>query len=95
MAALRQWNERCLPPWSDRDLQAKVAHALRYGREPVGRLLSTTSQAAPQLRIPETHGTVGPAPAVDTRFVTCPVTTLGAESWSEARPILIPRPTIG
>ncbi len=46
MAALRQWNERCQPPWSDRDLQAKVAHAQRYGREPVGRLLSNTSQSA-------------------------------------------------
>ncbi len=46
MAALRQWNERCQPPWSDHDLQAKVAHALRYGREPVGRLLSTTHQSA-------------------------------------------------
>lgn len=43
MAALRRWNEGCQPPWSDRDLRAKVAHALRYGREPVGRLLSTTN----------------------------------------------------
>jgi hypothetical protein len=46
MAALRQWNERCQPPWSDRDLRAKIAHALRYGREPVGRLLSSTNQSA-------------------------------------------------
>lgn len=46
MAALRRWNERCQPPWSDHDLQAKIAHALRYGCEPVGRLLSTTNQTA-------------------------------------------------
>lgn len=48
MAALRRWNERCQPPWSDRDLQAKIAHALRYGREPIGRLLSTSTQTAPR-----------------------------------------------
>ncbi|MGB7217952.1 MAG: DNA-primase RepB domain-containing protein [Vicinamibacterales bacterium] len=46
VAALRQWNDRCQPPWSDRDLQAKVRHALRYGREPFGRLLLTTNQTA-------------------------------------------------
>lgn len=30
------WNPRCSPPWSFEDLQAKVANAYRYGRDPVG-----------------------------------------------------------
>lgn len=36
---LAEWNERCQPPWSERDLVDKVARARRYGREPVGGLL--------------------------------------------------------
>ena len=38
-AVLREWNRRCDPPWSDRQLQAKIAGARRYGREPIGALL--------------------------------------------------------
>lgn len=36
---LQQWNSRCLPPWTDRELVQKVASARRYGREPIGGLL--------------------------------------------------------
>jgi hypothetical protein len=36
---LREWNTRCLPPWSDRELEQKIASARRYGREPIGGLL--------------------------------------------------------
>ena len=37
---LADWNARCDPPWTDRELTAKLEHAQRYGREPVGGLLS-------------------------------------------------------
>lgn len=37
--ALADWNARCEPPWSERELRAKLDHARRYGREPVGALL--------------------------------------------------------
>jgi hypothetical protein len=36
---LREWNTRCAPPWSDRELFEKVRNARRYGREPFGGLL--------------------------------------------------------
>ena len=36
---LTEWNERCQPPWSERELQAKLRHARRYGREPFYGLL--------------------------------------------------------
>lgn len=40
MCALSDWNARCQPPWSERELRAKLGHARRYGREPFGRLLN-------------------------------------------------------
>jgi hypothetical protein len=39
MAVLAEWNTRCQPPWSERELRRKLQHALRYGREPIGGLL--------------------------------------------------------
>ena len=36
---LREWNSRCEPPWSDRELMDKLSRAHRYGREPIGCLL--------------------------------------------------------
>jgi hypothetical protein len=38
MRALRVWNERCVPPWSEKELAAKIVAARRYGREPFGGL---------------------------------------------------------
>ena len=39
LAALAEWNTRCQPPWSERELLDKCASARRYGREPIaGRL---------------------------------------------------------
>jgi len=37
---LVDWNARCRPPWSDRELADKVRHARRYGRELTGGLLN-------------------------------------------------------
>ena len=39
MAALRDWNARCQPPWRESELRDKVRRARRYGREAVGGLL--------------------------------------------------------
>jgi hypothetical protein len=33
---LSPWNERCLPPWSEEELETKVRNAFKYGREPQG-----------------------------------------------------------
>ena len=37
--ALSEWNARCEPPWSERELRQKVMNARRYGHEPQGGLL--------------------------------------------------------
>jgi len=39
LRAIVDWNTRCDPPWSEPDLIAKLDHARRYGREPIGGLL--------------------------------------------------------
>lgn len=39
LTILTDWNARCEPPWSERELIAKLQHARRYGREPFGGLL--------------------------------------------------------
>jgi hypothetical protein len=33
---IREWNRTCSPPWSDRELQAKLGHARRYGEGLIG-----------------------------------------------------------
>ncbi len=38
LAVLREWNLRCEPPWSERELRDKIARARRYGKEPIGGL---------------------------------------------------------
>jgi hypothetical protein len=40
VSLLADWNARCRPPWSDRELMTKVARARQYGREPIGGLLN-------------------------------------------------------
>jgi hypothetical protein len=39
LSVLREWNSRCVPPWSERELLDKVLRARRYGRERIGGLL--------------------------------------------------------
>ena len=39
MEVLTEWNARCAPPWSNRELREKVHNARRYGQEPIGALL--------------------------------------------------------
>jgi len=43
MLVLNEWNVRCEPPWSGEELRAKLVGARRYGREPVGGLLTARS----------------------------------------------------
>ena len=33
---LSEWNQRCQPPWSEDELDAKISGALQYGAEPIG-----------------------------------------------------------
>jgi hypothetical protein len=40
MALLSDWNQRCEPPWSERELRDKVLRARKYGHEPLAGLLS-------------------------------------------------------
>lgn len=42
MSALSEWNARCEPPWTERELLGKLEHARRYGREPFGGRLGST-----------------------------------------------------
>jgi len=39
LTLLADWNVRCEPPWSERELMEKIRRARRYGREPFGGLL--------------------------------------------------------
>lgn len=39
MSVLSEWNARCQPPWSERELLTKVQNARKYGREPLGALV--------------------------------------------------------
>lgn len=36
LAVLSDWNARCVPPWSERELRDKLRRARIYGREPIG-----------------------------------------------------------
>ena len=38
LTVLGEWNARCNPPWSERELSDKILRARQYGREPVGAL---------------------------------------------------------
>ena len=40
MSVLSEWNARCQPPWSERELLIKVQNARKYGREPLGALVA-------------------------------------------------------
>ena len=45
---LLQWNAGCVPPWSERELDEKIAAALKYGTEPIGaRAEGSTSRILP------------------------------------------------
>jgi hypothetical protein len=39
LGVLDEWNARCQPPWSHRELLSKLKNARSYGREPVGAFI--------------------------------------------------------
>jgi len=39
LCVLSEWNARCQPPWSERELLMKIQNARKYGREPLGALV--------------------------------------------------------
>jgi hypothetical protein len=43
-AVLSEWNERCQPPWTERELRDKIARARRYGKEEIGGLCGVGSR---------------------------------------------------
>lgn len=43
LEVLTEWNARCQPPWSERELIDKLRRAGRYGREPIAGLLEARS----------------------------------------------------
>lgn len=61
---LSEWNARCAPPWSERELRTKIDGARKYGDEPIGgRLHQRTSSVTP---FPSKAGTVPDAAKPDT-----------------------------
>jgi hypothetical protein len=40
-AVLSEWNLRCEPPWTERELRDKIVRARRYGNEEIGGVLSS------------------------------------------------------
>ena len=40
LSVLMEWNRRCEPPWSERELLEKLRNARRYGSEPIGGLVN-------------------------------------------------------
>lgn len=46
LQVLREWNARCVPPWSDRELLEKLRNARRYGRERFGGLVDGSDRSS-------------------------------------------------
>jgi hypothetical protein len=38
VVVVREWNSRCEPPWTERELRDKITRARKYGREPIAGL---------------------------------------------------------
>jgi hypothetical protein len=49
---LGEWNQRCVPPWSEHELQQKIESARKYGDEPIGGRMGA---ATPPERPVTTH----------------------------------------
>lgn len=60
---LLEWNQACVPPWSERDLRTKVASARRGGRFEVGRKLADRLPPRPDRGDRGPRIVAGPAPS--------------------------------
>ena len=68
---LSEWNTRCDPMWTDRELQSKIEGARKYGEEPIGGRLDDPPPAGATLRaVPrmEEVSSTKRDPAVDDRL---------------------------
>lgn len=59
---LREWNQTCVPPWSDADLSAKIDGARKYGDEPIGGRANRPNPHAPDAHFK--RGTARPSTVV-------------------------------
>lgn len=48
---LREWNQGCVPPWSEQELESKVQHARRYGLHPPGAALASAAGPVITVRV--------------------------------------------
>ena len=48
---LHEWNARCVPPWSEPELAAKVEAARKYGDEPIGARITDPRHYGPPLPV--------------------------------------------
>ena len=44
---LHDWNQRCVPPWTDAELSAKIESARKYGNEPIGARRDDSTHTRP------------------------------------------------
>ena len=58
---LSEWNLTCEPPWTDRELQAKIEGARKYGDEPIGGRIDDCRILPPAAKLP------APTPATSRR----------------------------
>ena len=57
------FNPRCLPPWEDSDLKAKVRNAYKYSKDPIGIKLSNPAEEFSEVKLEEESSTQTPSAA--------------------------------
>lgn len=88
---LREWNQRCRPPWDQGDLRAKVRSAMRNGDEPIGgRRDEPLPPGAPPVKLGGRVLGTGPggglhpdSPDAEREPVTGAAPTAGPRAWIE------------
>src|SRR5262249_27225752 len=64
---LADWNSRCQPQWSERELEQKLQNARRYGENPFGWKLTESTELQPRRYQPTTTASQAAMP-VSTQF---------------------------
>ena len=62
---LREWNQTCVPPWTDRELEEKIDGASKYGTETVGARAADRPVNSPRAGSFDTCEDHAPRPADD------------------------------
>ena len=60
------WNDRCAPPWDLAELEDKVFHAFKYGKEQPG--ISAPEAVFPAIEIAEAPGKLSPMDGMNTAY---------------------------